>query len=154
MASPRNDAGPQLSLAGLRVILWILVGVSVLFTGVAWLVHPLLELADPVPADRLLAVLALFALLEYVGFRVVARALRPAWVEAAVGWTPDAPVPQAFVTRCLLGATLTTSIGFFAGIVVLMTGSTVALALATAAVGALLIQQPDVGDVLPDEPTP
>ena len=69
MASPRNDPGPQLSHAGHRVILWNLVGVSVLFTGVAWLVHPLLELADPVPADRLLAVLALFALLEYVGFR-------------------------------------------------------------------------------------
>jgi len=141
--APRSGGPNELPLSGVRVIFWILIGTSVAFVLVSWLIHPLVGIDVQVPEASLLTVLGVLAPMEYVAWRVVARNLRPRWVEAGRTWRPEDPVPQAWLTQCLLGAALTTSVGFFAGIVVLMTGSNLALSLATGAVGLLLIQLPD-----------
>ena len=147
--SPQAAGPNQLDVRGLRVILWILLGVSVLFALVAWLVHPLLEVQAEIPEANLLGILAVMVPMEYVAWRVVARNLRKTWEPAVRERSAGDPLPQAFVTQSLLGAALTCSIGFFAGIVVLMSGSLVALALALAAAGLIAWQLPEESDLTP-----
>ncbi len=149
MPPSTKATGPnQLDIVGLRVLLWILLAVSVLFAGVAWLVHPMVGSEASVPEANLLGVMAVLAPMEYVAWRVVSRSLRPTWIAATKGRHTGDPAPQAFVTQVLLGAALTTSVGFFAGIVVLMTGSLVALAIALVAAGLLILQLPEESDLV------
>lgn len=146
---PRTSKG-LLYLPGLRIVIYVLAGFLLAATIGAAVLHLNLVLPETA-ADNgadleapLLGVLAIMVPVEWVAFFAVRKGLRKQLEESLVESTPQpgGNLPLPFVTITLIGALMTSGIGFFGATIHVITGSWAALSIAGAASLFILYQVP------------
>jgi divalent metal cation (Fe/Co/Zn/Cd) transporter len=140
-----------LHLPGLRVVIFVLAGAMIVTTLAAYFFHPMMdpglgagsEEASNLPTT-FLAILGLMIPVEVVAFWAVRKGLRKQLRQALSdgNYQRGDSLPPTFVTICIIGAAMTSGIGYFAAVILLLTGSLIALAIAFAASVLILLQVP------------
>ena len=150
---PSQGSAPKglQNLPGLRLVVKVMTGYLLLAGLAAWFGHPYLSGDEPVDleaaegmASALLLAIGLMIPLVFVAFLAVRKSLGKQLALDLAGspYERGDALPRTFVTICLIGAALTLGVGFFAVVIHLISGSTVALGIAGGATALLFAQLP------------
>ena len=140
-SKPPRASKRLLYLPGLRIVLYVLAGFLLAATIGAAALHSKWVMPGTA-ADNgadleapLLGVLAIIVPLQWVAFFAVRKGLRKQLEESLVERSPQpgGNLPIPFVTITLIGALMTSGIGFLGATIHVMTGSWAALSIAGAA---------------------